>query len=358
MHLPADDSTLYRALLQRNAAYDGFWFVGVRTTGIYCRLTCPARKPKRENVAFYPTVAAARDAGFRACRRCRPDEIGAPHSPQLARLVELLRADPSRRWQSADLRAAGIDPSTARRAFRRAYGTTFAQYARVLRLGAAVTALQTGSRVIDAQHEAGYGSASGFREAIAALVGRSPRAVPALDPLAARWIETPIGSMLGVADRRGVHLLEFVERRALPTELARLQRRHGPACFGTNDVLESLATELAEYFAGRRTRFDVPVVQHGSAFDARVWAALVAIPLGETRSYGELAAALGRPGAPRAVGRANGANAVAIVVPCHRVLGADGSPTGYGGGIWRKQWLLEHETRVAHGGRARTDRES
>lgn len=352
MHLPADDATLYHALLQRDSAYDGFWFVGVRTTGIYCRLTCAARKPKRENVTFYPTAAAARDAGFRACRRCRPEDVSAAVSPQLSRLTSLLRADPSRRWSSADLRAAGVDPSTARRVFRRAYGTTFAQYARTLRLGAAVATLKEGGKVIDAQHDAGYASSSGFREAIAALVGHSPKAVPALDPLTAQWLETPIGPMLAIADRSGVHLLEFVERRALPTELARLQRRHGPACFGTNPMLDLLAQELGEYFAGTRVRFGVPVVQHGAAFDARVWAALAAIPFGETRTYGELASALGRPSAPRAVGRANGANAVAIVVPCHRVLGADGAPTGYGGGIWRKQWLLEHEARVARGRRA------
>jgi AraC family transcriptional regulator of adaptative response/methylated-DNA-[protein]-cysteine methyltransferase len=347
MSLPSDEPTLYRALLRRDAAYDGLWFVGVRTTGIYCRLTCPARKPKRENVEFFPTPEAARDAGFRACRRCRPEAGASPPSPVVARLVALLRADPARRWQTADLRAHGIDPSTARRAFRRAYGTTFAQYARVLRLGAGVAALKGGQRVVDAQHEAGYASSSGFREAIAALVGESPRDVPALDPLTACWLDTPIGAMLAVADSRGVHLLEFVERRALPTELARLQRRRGPACFGSNAVLEALTAEIAEYFAGRRTRFDVPVVQHGTAFEQRLWTALSGIPLGTTRTYGELAAALGCASAPRAIGRANGANAVAIVVPCHRVLGADGSPTGYGGGIWRKQWLLEHESRVA-----------
>lgn len=349
MYLPSDDATLYHALLRRDSAYDGFWFVGVRTTGIYCRLTCSARKPKRENVAFFPSPAEARDAGFRACRRCRPDEVATAAAPQVARLTALLQADPSRRWRSDELREAGIDPSTARRAFRRAYGTTFTRYARALRLGTAVATLKAGGKVIDAQQDAGYGSASGFREAITALVGHAPGSVHALDPLTARWIETPLGPMLGIADSRGVHLLEFVNRRALPAELTRLQRRLGPACFGTNDVLEMLVREVAGYFAGTRTRFEVAVVQCGSAFEATVWSALRAIPFGETRTYGQLATALGSPPAPRAVGRANGANAVAIVVPCHRVLGAGGAPTGYGGGIWRKQWLLEHEARVASG---------
>jgi AraC family transcriptional regulator, regulatory protein of adaptative response / methylated-DNA-[protein]-cysteine methyltransferase len=152
--------------------------------------------------------------------------------------------------------------------------------------------------------------------------------------------------MLAIADDAGTHLLEFADRKALPGEIARLRERVGPICFGHSKMLEALAGEVERYFSGRLISFDVPVAQRGSAFEAGVWDALRRIPLGETRSYGAIARAIGRPEAARAVARANGANQVAIIVPCHRVIGADGSLTGYGGKIWRKQWLLEHERRT------------
>ncbi|MFL5202108.1 MAG: methylated-DNA--[protein]-cysteine S-methyltransferase, partial [Microvirga sp.] len=165
--------------------------------------------------------------------------------------------------------------------------------------------------------------------------------------LTAQWLDTPIGAMLTVVDDAGVHLLEFAERKALPTEIERLRKRVGPICFGQHAMLDTLARQVEQYFAGRSITFDVPVVQKGTGFEATVWDALRRIPAGATRSYGEIARFIDRPDAARAVARANGANQVAVIVPCHRVIGADGSLTGYGGKIWRKQWLLEHERRLA-----------
>jgi AraC family transcriptional regulator, regulatory protein of adaptative response / methylated-DNA-[protein]-cysteine methyltransferase len=342
-----DDDTLYAALIARDPSYEGFAYVGVKTTGIFCRLTCPARKPKRTNVVFFSCRDAAQDAGFRPCMRCKPLALKRPTSGAFETLRERIKAEPERKWSTADLKNLGYDPSTVRRAFQREYGMTFAQYARSQRLGIAINRLQQGGSVMDAQLDAGYGSPSGFREAITKLVGDAPARTTVRQILTARWIDTPIGAMLAIADNTGVHLLEFIDRAALPTEIMRLRNRVGSICFGNNPMLERLAEQVERYFSGHSACFDVPVVQRGSSFTTTVWEALRQIPPGSTRSYGELARLIGRPEASRAVARANGANEVAIIVPCHRVIGADGSLTGYGGKLWRKQWLLEHERRIA-----------
>jgi AraC family transcriptional regulator of adaptative response/methylated-DNA-[protein]-cysteine methyltransferase len=347
MPMLRDDDTLFAALIARDPSYEGFAYVGVKTTGIFCRLTCPARKPKRTNVVFFSCKDAAQDAGFRACLRCKPLDIKRPASGALEILRDKIKAEPDRRWSAEDLKDLGYDASTVRRAFQREYGVTFAQYARSQRLGLAVSTLQQGGSVMDAQLDAGYESSSGFRDAITKLVGDVPVRMNARQVLAAQWIDTPIGAMLGVTDDEGVHLLEFAERKALPTEIARLRQRVGPIRFGQSKMLEALAHQVGQYFSGRAASFDIPVVQKGTPFEATVWSALQQVPPGETRSYGELARFIGRPEAARAVARANGANQVAVIVPCHRIIGADGSLTGYGGKLWRKQWLLEHERRAA-----------
>ena len=164
-------------------------------------------------------------------------------------------------------------------------------------------------------------------------------------PLVSTHLETPVGDMVVVTDDQGIHLFEFSDRTALPTEMRRIQKRFGAVTEGTTAMAGELARQMAEYFAGTRTTFALPILQRGSPFTARVWAALVDIPFGETRSYGAVAATIAAPTAVRAVARANGANTVAIIVPCHRVIGADGSLTGYGGKLWRKRWLLDHEQR-------------
>ncbi|MCH8522570.1 methylated-DNA--[protein]-cysteine S-methyltransferase [Glycocaulis sp.] len=179
------------------------------------------------------------------------------------------------------------------------------------------------------------------RRAIEALIDGKEGA-----PLAARWLETPLGPMLAVADRTGLHALGFPDGKGLAREIAALKTRTGSLALGPSPILDQAEAELDAYFAGRSLEFRTPVVQHGSAFQQAVWTALMAIPAGQTTAYGELARAMNQPGATRAVAAANGRNAVAIMVPCHRVIGADGSLTGYGGRLWRKTWLLEHEARV------------
>jgi AraC family transcriptional regulator of adaptative response/methylated-DNA-[protein]-cysteine methyltransferase len=342
-----DDDTLFAALIARDPSYEGFAYVGVKTTGIFCRLTCPARKPKRSNVVFFSCRDAAQDAGFRPCLRCKPLDIKRPTSGALDILRDRIKAEPERRWSADDVKALGYDPSTVRRAFQREYGVTFAQYARSQRLGVAVTRLQQGGSVMDAQLDAGYESGSGFRDAISRLIGEAPARTTTRQILTAQWLDTPIGAMLAVVDDAGLHLLEFAERKALPTEINRLRERVGPISFGQHPMLDTLAHQVEQYFSGRSMTFDIPIVQKGTPFETTVWNALRQIPAGQTRAYGDIARFIERPSAVRAVARANGANQVAVIVPCHRVIGADGALTGYGGKIWRKQWLLEHERRFA-----------
>jgi AraC family transcriptional regulator of adaptative response/methylated-DNA-[protein]-cysteine methyltransferase len=335
---------MYRALSRRDSSYEGVFFTGVKTTGIFCRPTCRAKKPYAKNVEFFASASEALHGGYRPCLLCRPlDRVPAPPAvvTQLLRAVE---TDPTRRLTDKDLAGMGIDPSTARRRFRVSYGMTFQAYQRARRLGLALREVSAGRPVIDAQLDGGYESPSGFRDAFLRLFGKPPRGAKADDCLLARRVDTPLGTMLALADRQGLRMLEFVDRRGLEREVAQLRRRLRCAIVpGTNETLEAAEVQVRRYFAGEQLKFDLPLAPVGSAFQLDVWAALQRIPVGETRSYAEIAAAVGRRGAQRAVGRANGSNMMSIVIPCHRVIASDGTLSGYGGGVWRKQRLLDHE---------------
>ena len=340
---PADDE-LYEALIARDDAYEGQAWVAVTTTGIFCRLTCPARKPRRHNVRFFDSIAACIEAGFRPCKRCQPLRAAGVADPTVSGLVERVLADPERRWSEADLIADGLEPSTVRRAFKRQLGTTFVAFARSVRLTRGGVELAGGHRVIDAQVTAGFESASGFRDAFAKKLGVAPGRLVEQALVRADWIPTPIGPMLAVASAAGLALLEFFDRRALPTELTRLRRdAAGSIGIGRFPVHDRVQRALSAYFAGRSQHFDVPLALGGTPFQRAVWAVLRTIPAGRTMSYRQVAEAIAKPTATRAVARANGANTLAVVIPCHRVIGADGALTGYGGGVWRKQWLVDHE---------------
>jgi len=339
-----DDKTLYKALVARDDQFDGQAFVGVKTTGIFCRLTCPARKPKPENCTFYPTIGGCIEAGFRACKRCHPLAPAAEADPSIATLLKALDDRPAYRWTESDLSRMGHDLSTVRRSFKRQFGMTFLEMARQRRLREGFETLSNGGKVIDAQLDAGFESASAFRAAFAALLGRAPGSLGTDCLLLSDWITTPIGDMIAVSSRTHLHLLEFVDRKALPRQLAALQLMvKGQVGIGSYAPTTQIRAELKQYFAGESAVFSTPLAKHGSEFARTVWGALQTIPAGETRSYGQIALQIGRPSASRAVARANGANQIALVIPCHRVIGADGSLTGYGGGLWRKQRLLEIE---------------
>ena len=342
-HLPTP-ATMYRAFERKDPAYEGVFWLGVRTTGIFCRPTCRARTPKRENVEFFAAPADALHAGYRPCRKCRPLDHGRKPPPLVEKLLVAVEAEPGRRWRDAELAAIGIDPSTARRQFKRYCGMTFQAYHRARRMGLALLDIRKGKTVLDSQLDQGFESGSGFRDAFARLVGTAPSRAQDVGVLHAKWLETPLGPMLALADDRGLHLLDFVDRRGLERALAALQKRlHARALPGGHRYLDGIERELREYFAGERRAFATPVALTGSPFQLSVWRALQAIPAGTTCSYGELARAIGRPTAVRAVARANGDNRLSIVVPCHRVIGADGALVGYGGGLARKQKLLDLE---------------
>lgn len=340
----SDFDTLYEALLNRDPSYDGRVYVCVASTGIFCRLTCPARKPKRENCTFYETVAECIDAGFRPCKRCKPTTPQASADPVVKPLIEALEGKPGYRWREPDIVRMGLDPSTVRRAFKRHFGMTFLEMARQRRLQEGFSTLAEGGKVIDAQITAGFESPSAFREAFARILGQAPGTFSQDPMLFADWVPSPLGPLIAVTDRTQLHLLEFLDRRALPAEFRKLQGfAKGNIGFGRTEITDQIQDELRLFFDGSSGVFETKLALHGSTFTRDVWRELLKIPAGGTRSYSELARELGRPEAVRAVARANGANQIAIVVPCHRVLGADGSLTGYGGGLWRKQRLIELE---------------
>jgi AraC family transcriptional regulator, regulatory protein of adaptative response / methylated-DNA-[protein]-cysteine methyltransferase len=337
-------SRMHAALKARDASYDGIFFTGVKTTGIFCRPTCPAKRPRPENVEFFPTAHDALLAGFRPCLRCRPMEPAGERPPWLVPLLAEVERDPSRRWRDKDLRARGLEPGRVRRWFKSNHRLTFQAYSRARRLSTALGRIRNGDDVTGAAFASGYESLSGFHEAFRRLLGKSPTTAKGAPLLAVTRIPTPLGPMVAAADERALYLLEFADRRMLETQLKTLRRRVGCAFApGTNAVLDRTARELAEYFAGKRRRFDVPLETPGTPFQRAVWERLARIPSGETVSYGALAKGLGRSAAVRAVAKAVGDNRIAILVPCHRVVGSDGNLTGYGGGLWRKRRLLELE---------------
>jgi AraC family transcriptional regulator of adaptative response/methylated-DNA-[protein]-cysteine methyltransferase len=343
---PAD--TMYRALVSRDSTFEGIFYVGVRTTGIFCRPTCSAKKPARQNVDFFATPSDALHDGYRPCLRCHPmdPEKRAPE------LVERLRAEvdraPGGRLTDKELAALSIDPSTARRQFKRHYGMTFQAYHRARRMGLALREVRKGGRVDTIQNGSGFESASGFRDAFARIFGDAPSAAKKQGGLFAERIETPLGSMLAIADDEGLRLLEFVDRRAMEREMSILRSRLGTNIVpGEHAYLKAIRKQLADYFAGKNLTFSVPLAPVGSSFQMRTWKLLQTIPISETRSYSWMAQKLGDAEMRRAVGRANGDNMMCIIIPCHRVIRADGSLCGYGGGLWRKKWLLDHERRFA-----------
>ena len=353
------DDHLYAAMMARDPAYDGFVYVCVTSTGIFCRMSCPARKPKRQNVVFHDTIAACLEAGFRPCKRCTPMTTPGDADPVVSRLLGALEGQPGRRWREQDVVAMGLDPSSVRRKFKRRFGLSFLEIARLRRIGQSADRLVAGGSVIEAQLDGGYESGSGFRDAITRLFGEAPAHLRKRDLLRADWIDTPIGPMLAIADTHALHLLEFADRPALPTEIRRLQTRTGAVItLGRTPPIDAIARELRAYFEGRSAMFSTRLARLGSDFQATVWDALRRIAPGTSRSYSELAAEIGQPSATRAVARANGSNQIAIVIPCHRVIGADGGLTGYGGGLWRKRWLLEHERRLATSRRTEKPEES
>lgn len=335
---------LYRALVDRDPSYDGLFVAGIRTTGIFCRPTCPARKPKPENVEFFSRTDHAVAAGYRPCRRCRPMELPGEHPEWADRLLTTLDSNPSQRLTDGALRRMGIQPATARRYFVGRFGMTLHAYARARRLGMALDRLGDGAPVTPVGFDSGFESDSGFRDAFRRLFGTTPAAARGTSTIVATVLPSPIGALLAAATEKGLCMLEFADRKKLPSQAADLTRWYErPVVPGTSRFIDQAARELTEYFAGSRRQFEVPLDIRGTAFQEQVWGELLRIPYGTTISYEQLAERIARPRAQRAVGLANGKNRIPIVIPCHRVIQKNGQLRGYGGGLWRKQFLLDLE---------------
>lgn len=354
-----DAGAMYRAVAARDTSLAGVFYLGVTTTGIFCRVGCPSRVPRREHCEFFSSVAGAVQAGYRACLRCTPTDPG-PLAPAWAgRIIAMMDAEPSRVLSAGDIRRAGADVAAASRYFQARFGVTVQAMSRARRVGLAMRWLRDGGTVRGAMHAAGFESESGLRKAVHELFGVSLGAAADIptDPILARWLETPLGPMLAGATAAGVCLLEFVDRRGLGTQLDTLRARLArPIVPGNAPALDTLARALATYFetapdgralAGARRDADplraVVIDAPGTPFQKAVWDELRRVPMGHTATYAELARRIGRPTAVRAVAKANGDNRIALIIPCHRIVGAGGALTGYAGGLWRKQWLLEWE---------------
>ncbi len=354
MQLPSE-ATMYKALLKKDPSYEGVFMVAVKTTGIFCRPTCPAKKPRRDNCEFYESPRTALLAGYRPCKRCRPLEPEGERPDWIRPVLDALQENPGTRMKDSDLRERGFEPSRVRRWFNAHHGITFQGYQRLLRLGEALGRLRLGDEITQVAYEFGYESLSGFRDAFQRLFNETPGNRNGQAVVTVNRILTPLGPMLAGTSERGICLLEFVDRRMIETQINRL-RKSLKCTFvpGNHRFLTQLHSELVEYFDGKRKEFSVPLDLPGSPFTRRTWEELAKIPYGETRSYQEQARMVGNPAAVRAVARANGDNRVCIIVPCHRVIGADGTMTGYGGGIWRKKVLLELERMNADFGERKT----
>ena len=331
------------AYLRKDASYDGVFFLGVRTTGIFCRPSCPAKKPLPQNVDYFSNVREAMFAGYRPCKRCRPLDTNGKPPEWVGQALSLVNASEVRVTDSV-LRASGIDPYRVRRFFLKNYGMTFQAYCRARRMGQALDQLRRGATLDDVTLGNGYESYSGFRDAFGRTFGRPPGTSRSVDCIVVSWLESPLGPLVAAATNNGICLLEFTDRRMLETQFRTLKKLFSCAIVpGENEHLKRLKDELEKYFAGRLKKFSVPLVFPGTPFQERVWNELLRIPYGETRSYEEMARVIGSGKAVRAVGTANGRNRIAIVVPCHRVVNKDGKLGGYGGGLWRKQHLLALE---------------
>lgn len=335
-----DPDTAWAAFMRRDRSWDGRVIGAVKTTGIYCKPSCPARRPKREHVEFFASGEDARAAGFRPCLRCKPDEVGRDREAVAAavKLIEQAEEAPS---LAEVAEAVGYAPHHFQRLFKRDLGVSPAEYARGLRNRRTEQALKANGRVTDAVYEAGYQSPSGFYSDAKERLGMTPSAWRDGGRGATiRWstFDSPLGKMLIAATSKGICRLTFDD------SVSSLQRLFPKATIledegGLKELVEGALAAIERPLAAP----DLPIDVAGTAFQEAVWRELRKIPAGETRSYAEIAAAIGAPKAVRAVGSANGDNHVCVLIPCHRVIRSDGSLGGYGGGIDRKKKLLASE---------------
>lgn len=334
----------YDAVGRRDSAFEGVFITAVKTTGIFCRPSCRARKPKAENVVFYDTAQEALQNGFRPCKLCKPMEKMEETPEYVKKIIKELQENPYLRIKDDGLRQRGIQPSQIRRWFKKHHNMTFHAYQRMLRINTAFNSIKSGESITRSAFSSGYDSLSGFNESYRSIFGDSASHAHKKSTINIMRLTTVVGPMFACATEEGICLLDFTDRRMLETEFNDLCKRLNAVILpGANPHLEQLKTELSEYFSAKRKTFSVPLHTPGTDFQQSVWKLLQTIPYGKTRSYRQQAIAIGNPKAIRAVAAANGHNRVSIIIPCHRVIGSDGGLVGYGGGLHRKKWLLDFE---------------
>lgn len=334
----------YRALQEKDSSYEGTFIACVKTTGVFCRPTCTARKPKRENVEFFSTTKEAISRGYRPCKVCNPLEQLGETPDYIKDILKELSTSPSLKFKDWDLLQKGIAPSKIRRWFLKNHGFTFHSYQRMYRINTAFKKIQNGETITATAFDSGFESLSGFGDSFKSVFGTSPKNIIAQQVIDLTRLETPLGTMFACATEKGICLLEFSDRKMLETEFKLLAKQHNARILqGENKHFDSLKQQLAEYFEGKRKEFSLPLYITGTDFQKTVWKILQNIPYGSTSSYLQQASVLQKPEAVRAVANANGMNKISIVIPCHRVIGIDGNLTGYGGGLWRKKWLINFE---------------
>lgn len=338
---------MYQASLDKNPDFEGVFWMGVKTTGIFCRPTCTARKPKTENVEFFSNTKDAILKGYRPCKVCKP-LVNPDETPkEIHDLLNELAENPALKFKDYDLVKRGLEPATVRRWFLKHHGITFHAFQRMFKINSAFKKLQEGNTILDTALENGYESLSGFSDSFKNIFGVSPKKGKYQKIVNLKRIETPLGTMIACADENGICMLEFSDRKALPTELKDISKYFDANIIqGENPYFKILEKELTQYFSRNLKNFTVPLSPVGTDFQKKVWEVLRKIPYGMTRSYAQQAEILGNPKAVRAVANANGLNKISIIIPCHRVIGSNGTLTGYGGGIWRKQKLLELEKAI------------
>ena len=340
--------TYYKALLERRRDFVGIFFVGVKTTSVFCISTCRAKKPKKENVEFFTTFKDALDSGYRPCKVCRPTENANEAPEQVQTAIKLVKVNPKSKITDYQLRLMKISPEIVRRWFNKNYGMTFQAYQRMYRISVAFQELKNGKNTTETAFDSGYESLSGFGYTFKKIIGSSPTNSTTENVILISRLTTPIGPMFVCATENGVCLLEFVDRRMLESEFKDLQKRlNANIVAGENKHIKQAKEEIAEYFEGTRRAFDVKLETPGTDFQNLVWDHLQKIEYGRASTYQQQAEKINNPKAIRAVASANGFNRVSIIIPCHRVIGKDGKLTGYGGGLERKKWLLEHERKNA-----------
>lgn len=338
---------MYQASLDKDSSFEGTYWMAVKTTGIFCRPTCTARKPKKENVEFFLNASEAMEKGYRACKVCRPLEKLNETPQYIQELLAELTHNESLKIKDADLLKRNIEPVTIRRWFLKNHGMTFQAFQREFRMNTAFKKIKNGESIMETALDSGYESLSGFNESFKNILGVSPKNSRVQMIIDLKRIETPLGTMFACAVDEGICLLEFTDRKNMEKQFISLSKAlNAEIVQGENKHFKQLEDELAEYFEGKRNQFEVPLSITGTEFQKNVWQLLREIPIGETRTYKQQSELLGNPKAIRAVGTANGINKIAILIPCHRVIGSNGELVGYAGGIWRKQKLLELEKAI------------